>query len=135
MVQKNDRYELLRPAKSIGQFHRHFGNFAHKVRALSYLKRLGSQGVLHMSAIAVLSSRYLYQHLKDTYATLPAQGEQPRMHEFILTLKKDEFAAIEAIGIPRIQIIMRIGKLFLDYGLHAPTVAFPEQFGLMIEAH
>ena len=26
-----------------------------------------------------------------------------------------------------------MGKLFLDYGLHAPTVAFPEQFGLMIE--
>jgi glycine dehydrogenase len=29
--------------------------------------------------------------------------------------------------------IARIGKLYLDFGLHAPTVAFPEVYGLMIE--
>jgi glycine dehydrogenase len=27
----------------------------------------------------------------------------------------------------------KVGKLFLDFGLHAPTVAFPEVYGLMIE--
>ena len=26
-----------------------------------------------------------------------------------------------------------MGKLFLDFGLHAPTVSFPEPLGLMIE--
>ena len=34
---------------------------------------------------------------------------------------------------PKIQAIPQIGKLFLDFGFHAPTVAFPEIFGLMIE--
>lgn len=133
IIRNKGVYEAHRPAKSIGQFHRHFGNFAHKVRALTYLKRLGSEGIRHMSAVAVLSSRYLYEHLKTTYSTLPEVAVRPKMHEFILSLSKQELANIESLGIPRSQIIPRIGKLFLDYGLHAPTVAFPEQFGLMVE--
>jgi glycine dehydrogenase len=55
------------------------------------------------------------------------------MHEFILTLTKDTFARIEAGGTPKAQSIAKVGKLFLDFGLHAPTVAFPEIYGLMIE--
>jgi len=34
---------------------------------------------------------------------------------------------------PKSVVIPRIGKLFLDFGLHAPTVAFPEVLGLMVE--
>ena len=57
----------------------------------------------------------------------------PRMHEFILTLTDDDFKRIESAGVPKSAAIGRIGKLFLDFGFHAPTVAFPEVFGLMIE--
>jgi glycine dehydrogenase len=46
---------------------------------------------------------------------------------------EEDFKRIEASGIPRASIIARVGKLFLDFGFHAPTVAFPEVFGLMIE--
>jgi glycine dehydrogenase len=55
------------------------------------------------------------------------------MHEFILTLSDEDFANLENHGIPKNQAIPQIGKLFLDFGFHAPTVAFPEVFGLMIE--
>ena len=55
------------------------------------------------------------------------------MHEFILTLTEEDFKRIETAGLPRANIIARVGKLFLDFGFHAPTVAFPEVFGLMIE--
>jgi glycine dehydrogenase len=55
------------------------------------------------------------------------------MHEFILTLSDDDFSNLETNGIPKNQAIPQIGKLFLDFGFHAPTVAFPEIFGLMIE--
>ncbi len=55
------------------------------------------------------------------------------MHEFILSLPPESFAKIEKCGLPKAQIIAKIGKLFLDFGMHAPTVAFPEVFGLMIE--
>ena len=36
-------------------------------------------------------------------------------------------------GLPPAAVIPRIGKLFLDFGFHAPTVAWPEAFGLMVE--
>ena len=130
----NGLFRFARPAKSIGSFHRHHGNFAHKVRAYAYLLRLGKEGVPRMSALAVLAARYLQSRLTSAYPTLPAgAAEVPRMHEFILTLTEEDFAAIEAAGVPKAQAIPQVGKLFLDFGFHAPTVAFPEVYGLMIE--
>jgi len=124
----------VKPKYSIGSFHRHWGNFAHKVRVYTYLQRLGREGVTRMSAMSVLSSRYLHSKLLGHYPSLPTAAESiPRMHEFIITLSADDFKLIEASGIPKPNIISRVGKLFLDYGFHAPTVAFPEVFGLMIE--
>jgi len=122
------------PPKSIGTFHRNWGNFGHKVRAYAYLLRLGREGVPRMSSVAVLSSRYLFDRLRSRYPTLPSRaGKVPRMHEFILTLSDDDFERLEKVGIAKSQAIPQVGKLFLDFGFHAPTVAFPEVFGLMIE--
>lgn len=134
VVKKGETYDVVKAPKSIGTFHRHYGNFAHKIRAYAYIKALGGQGVREMSGVAVLSARYLYEKLKPTFPSLPEGCEQEvRMHEFILTISKDTFARIETGGTPKAQAIAKIGKLFLDYGLHAPTVAFPEVYGLMIE--
>ena len=131
---ENGIYQPVRPRHSVGSFHRHWGNFAHKVRCYTYLLRLGREGVRRMAAMAVLSSRYLFEKLQEDFPMLPAGArEEPRMHEFILTLSEEDFDRIEAAGVPRTQIIPQIGKLFLDFGFHAPTVAFPEAFGLMIE--
>lgn len=127
-------FKKTRASKCIGDFHRHDGNVAHKVRAYTYLKALGQDGVVAMSQIAVLSARYLFNKLKDVYPMLPIGADNtPRMHEFIITLSDDMFTHIEKSGTMKNQIIAKVGKLFLDFGLHAPTVAFPEVFGLMIE--
>jgi glycine dehydrogenase len=76
----------------------------------------------------------LFSKLTKLYPTLPVGAEStPRMHEFILTLSKESFASVERAGLARAVVIPRIGKLFLDFGFHAPTVAFPEVLGLMIE--
>jgi glycine dehydrogenase len=133
-VKGDQGYELVKPKKSIGSVQRHLGNFGHKIRCYTYLRALGREGVSKMSAVAVLSARYLYASLSKLYPTLPIGAEStPRMHEFILTLAKDSFAAAEKAGIPKAVLIPRIGKLFLDFGIHAPTVAFPEVLGLMVE--
>lgn len=124
----------VKPKRSIGSFHRHWGNFGHKVRAYTYLLRLGRQGVRRMSAISVLAARYVLTQLEGRYPTLPAgAGSVPRMHEFILTLSEEDFAKLETVGISRALAATRVGKLFLDFGFHAPTVAWPEPLGLMIE--
>ncbi len=134
VVKKNDQFDVVTPGKTIGSFHRHLGNFAHKVRAYAYIKALGGNGVREMSGVSVLAARYLYNKLKPIYPSLPENCEnEPRMHEFILTISKDTFDRIEKGGTPKAQAIAKIGKLYLDFGLHAPTVAFPEMYGLMIE--
>lgn len=135
-VRQNEKgqFESYKAKKSIGSFHRHYGNFAHKVRTLTYLRALGGEGVRKMSAVAVLSARYLLKELSRFAPTLPAGAEQTeRMHEFILTLSKEAFDKAQAAGVSKSQVIPMVGKLFLDFGLHAPTVAFPEVYGLMVE--
>ncbi len=130
----NNYFSSFKPKKSIGSFHRHWGNFAHKVRCYTYIKALGSDGIRKMAQYAVLSARYLFHQLKNEFPTLPFQGvETPRMHEFIITLSEETFENIEQAGVQKSLAISRVGKLFLDFGFHAPTVAFPETYGLMIE--
>jgi glycine dehydrogenase len=130
----NGVFTAVTPEKTIGSIHRHWGNFAHKVRAYTYIKALGTEGVQEMAAIAVLSAKYLYARMRDLYPTLPSNaGEVPRMHEFIFTISKETFDKAAAAGTPKAQVVGKIGKLFLDFGLHAPTVSFPEPYGLMVE--
>lgn len=131
---QDDQFVPVRPEQSIGSFHRHWGNFAHKIRCYSYLLRLGKEGVRRIAGVAVLSSRYLFARLASEFPVLPSgTASIPRMHEFILTLSDDQFKKLEEVGIAKSAAIPRVGKAFLDFGYHAPTVAFPEVFGLMIE--
>lgn len=133
-LKEGTNYRLVKPKHSIGSVQRHFGNFGHKIRCYTYLRALGREGVSKMSAVAVLSARYLFQNLVKLYPTLPIGAENtPRMHEFILTLSKESFAKAEKAGVAKALVIARVGKLFLDFGFHAPTVAFPEVLGLMVE--
>lgn len=134
VVKTDAGYVLEKAPKSIGSFHRHFGNFGHKVRCYTYVKRLGKQGIRQMSAIAVLASRYLKQKFVGRFEILPNGAlEQPCMHEFILSLPAKTFQKIIDVGIPKANVISRVGKLFLDFGYYGPTVAFPEVYGIMIE--
>lgn len=134
VVEKNGLYVREKAPQSIGSFHRHEGNFAHKVRAYTYLAALGTNGVRRISGMAVLAARYLQRRLESRFDILPeGTADNPRMHEFIVTLKPALFAKIEEQGIPKSAVIGRFGKLFLDFGFHAPTVSFPEVYGLMIE--
>ena len=51
---ENGVYTTFKASKSIGSFHRHHGNFAHKVRCYTYIKALGFEGTRAMSAAAVV---------------------------------------------------------------------------------
>ena len=131
---KEGQFVPVCPPNSIGSFHRHWGNFAHKVRCYTYLLRLGKVGVPRMSAVAVLASRYLLERLRNDFPLLPKGSDAvPRMHEFILSLDQSDFDRLEKVGVSTTNAVPTIGKAFLDFGYHAPTVAFPEIFGLMIE--
>ena len=128
------QFKAVKPSKSIGSFHRHWGNFNHKIRCLTYLKALGKEGVPRMSAIAVLSARYLFSQLLEHFDEIPAgSAVTPRMHEFVLSFRQEFWKLAEEAGVAKTAVMPGFGKLFLDFGYHAPTVAFPEPYGVMIE--
>ncbi len=134
ITRSGEGFSAKTPSKTIGSFHRNWGNFAHKVRCYAYLLRLGREGGPRMSGVAVLAARYLQHSLREDFPLLPAgTAGAPRMHEFILTLTEEQFAALESVGLSKPQAIPAFGKMFLDFGYHAPTVAFPEPLGLMFE--
>ena len=99
--------------RSIGRMHTFWGNFGILVRASSYARTLGSDGLRRVAERAVLNANYLAYRLRGTFdLAFPAQP----MHEFVLSARKQKARGAKA---------MDIAKRVLDYGFHAPTVYFP----------
>ena len=68
--------------QSIGRVRAFQGNFGMFVRAYTYIREMGGDGLKMASTLAVLNARYLWARLKDHYA---APIEQPCMHEVVLS--------------------------------------------------
>ncbi len=99
--------------QSIGPVHSVAGNFAVVVRAYAYLRRLGLDGLRHVSGMAVLNANYLKRLVEGRYRVPYSEGT---MHEFVASgdfLRKHGVRTFD------------VAKALLDYGFHAPTVYFP----------
>jgi glycine dehydrogenase subunit 2 len=118
MVSKNDDNYFLdysNEETSIGKVHTYYGNFAVNVRAYTYIKMLGPEGVRAAGENAVINANYLQARLKEYYNI--EHADQFCMHEFVAdgTKQKKEF------GVSTLDIAKRL----LDKGFHAPTIYFP----------
>ena len=100
--------------QSIGRVRSFQGNFGMFVRAYTYIREMGGDGLTMASTLAVLNARYLWARLKDHYY---APVNRPCMHEVVLSDSKLE----RETGVKTLDIAKRL----LDYGFHAPTVYFP----------
>jgi glycine dehydrogenase subunit 2 len=106
-------YGLVMPAQSIGRikgFHGHFGMI---VRAYTYMRIQGKQGLRDVSDHAVLNANYLRVLLRDTYHV---PYDRICMHEFVAEGRWDDVPDIRALD---------ISKRLMDYGFHPPTNYFP----------
>jgi glycine dehydrogenase subunit 2 len=101
-------------ALSIGPVHSFSGNFAVVVRAYTYLRRLGLEGLRNVSGMAVLNANYVKARIQDRY---PVPYSDGTMHEFVAS---GDF--LRKLGGVR---TFDVAKALLDYGFHAPTVYFP----------
>ncbi len=100
--------------QSVGRVRSFFGNFGMMVRAYTYIRELGHDGLKQVTDLAVLNANYLAARLKDEYSLA---FDKPMMHEAVFTDK-----AIEAeTGVKTLDIAKRL----IDYGFHPPTVYFP----------
>jgi glycine dehydrogenase len=91
----------------------------------AYIRMLGPHGVTAATKFAILNANYLKARLEKHFPVL-YQGKNGRVgHEFILNMKQfKEQAGIE---------VEDVAKRLMDYGFHAPTVAFPVHDTMMIE--
>lgn len=99
---------------TIGRMMNFYGNFSVLVRAYTYIRMLGAEGLRRVSENAITNANYLLQRLVGYYA-LPYP--RPVMHEFCLSGERQK----RECGIKTLDIAKRL----LDYGYHAPTVYFP----------
>ncbi|MCE5202995.1 MAG: aminomethyl-transferring glycine dehydrogenase subunit GcvPB [Actinomycetia bacterium] len=107
-------YHLHTPEKTIGRVRSFLGNVGVLVRAYSYIRALGGDGLKDVSEQAVLSANYLAQRLRGEYE-LPY--DRRCMHEFVLSAERQR----KEHGVRTLDIAKRL----LDYGIHPPTVYFP----------
>ena len=100
--------------ESIGRMMNFYGNFAVLVRAYTYIRMLGPDGLRRVSENAIINANYLLSKLLDSY-DLPYP--KPVLHEFCLSGDRQK----KAHGVKTLDIAKRL----LDYGFHAPTIYFP----------
>ena len=86
---------------------------------------MGSDGLTKATKMAIFNANYIKSKLEKYYKILYTGIKNRVAHEMILDCNSFKRSAdIEAID---------IAKRLMDYGFHAPTVAFPVHGTLMVE--
>jgi glycine dehydrogenase len=90
-----------------------------------YIKMLGGEGLTLSTKYAILNANYIKDRLKDHYPILYVGKNGRVAHEMILDCKEFKRTAHVEVA--------DLAKRLMDYGFHAPTVAFPVVDTLMVE--
>jgi glycine dehydrogenase subunit 2 len=98
---------------SIGRVRANFGNFLVLVRAYTYIRFHGPDGLRHVSESAVLNANYVMRALQDLY---DLAYDRHCMHEFVFSANRQRKNGAHALD---------IAKRLLDFGIHPPTIYFP----------
>ncbi|MFQ3542800.1 aminomethyl-transferring glycine dehydrogenase subunit GcvPB [Halobacillus rhizosphaerae] len=108
---------------SIGRVKPYYGNFGINVRAYTYIRTMGPEGLKKVSEYAVLNANYMMRRLQDEF-DLPF--DQHCKHEFVLSGKRQKKLGVRTLD---------IAKRLLDFGYHPPTIYFPinVEEALMVE--
>jgi glycine dehydrogenase subunit 2 len=124
LVKQGEKYmfDYNRP-DSIGRVKPFYGNFGINVRAYTYIRTMGPDGLKQVSEYAVLNANYMMRRLESEFE-LPYK--QHCKHEFVLSGKKQKKLGVRTLD---------IAKRLLDFGFHPPTIYFPlnVEEALMIE--
>ena len=124
LVKKDDVYtfEYDRP-ESIGRVKPFYGNFGINVRAYTYIRSMGPDGLKSISENAVLNANYMMRRL-EPYFDLPYNRHCK--HEFVLSGRRQKKLGVRTLD---------MAKRLLDFGYHPPTIYFPlnVEEGMMIE--
>lgn len=114
LVKQGDQYtfDYDRP-QSIGRIKPYYGNFGINVRAYTYIRSMGPDGLKAVTEYAVLNANYMMRRLQSAYE-LPF--DKHCKHEFVLSGKRQKKLGVRTLD---------IAKRLLDFGYHPPTIYFP----------
>jgi len=114
VINKKGKYELSEDfPDSMGKVHAFYGNIGVMIRAYSYIRSMGPDGLKKASQLAVLNAAYIKDNLKGTFH-LPY--DRPCMHECVFSDKLQEPYKVTTLDMV---------KRLMDYGFHPPTIYFP----------
>ncbi|MBI2654102.1 aminomethyl-transferring glycine dehydrogenase subunit GcvPB [Candidatus Woesearchaeota archaeon] len=97
---------------SIGRVRAFYGNFGILVRAYTYIRSNGFEGIRAIGENSVLNANYLLAKLKKHYHV---PYNRTCQHEFVLT---DKYLSNDVST-------NDVAKRLLDFGFYAPTIYFP----------
>ncbi len=109
--------------QSIGRVKPYYGNFGINVRAYTYIRSMGPDGLKAVTENAVINANYMMRRLAPFY-DLPY--DRHCKHEFVLSGRRQKKLGVRTLD---------IAKRLLDFGYHPPTIYFPlnVEEGMMIE--
>lgn len=114
-VEQDGAYAFAKAEQSLGEMKCFYGNFLVAVKALTYIKMLGKEGIPEASKNAVLNANYMMKKLSSAYDI--AFKPEVCMHEFVMDIGRQA----KETGVTA----MDIAKGLLDNGIHPPTMYFP----------
>lgn len=109
-------YIWQQPAQSIGRVKSFHGNFGMMVRAYTYIRMHGAEGLRRVSEDAVLNANYMQARLRQQGDYPVPHGDRFCMHEVVAQGK-----IVGAEGMHTLDVAKRL----IDYGYHPPTIYFP----------
>jgi glycine dehydrogenase subunit 2 len=98
---------------AIGRVKPYYGNFGINVRAYTYIRSMGPDGLKAVTEYAVLNANYMMRRLAPYY-DLPY--DRHCKHEFVISGKRQKKLGVRTLD---------IAKRLLDFGYHPPTIYFP----------
>ena len=99
---------------TIGRVRAFYGNFNVIVKAYTYIRSLGAEGLIRATEMAVLNANYIKEKLKP-YFDLPY--DRICMHECVFSGNRQ----VAENGVH----VSDIAKRLIDFGYHPPTIYFP----------
>jgi glycine dehydrogenase subunit 2 len=106
-------YSFTTPSRTIGRVKSFWGHVGMLVRAYTYIRMLGAEGLRGVAEHAVLNANYLRCRIQETYHV---PYDRLCKHEFVA---EGHFKDVEDVS------AMDISKRLIDYGVHPPTMYFP----------
>src|SRR5699024_10463322 len=114
VVKDGDSYRVEHNVPdSIGRVKPFYWNFGIFLRAYTYIRTMGPDGLKEVSENAVLNANYMMRRLEGTFE-LPYK--QHCKHEFVISGSRQKKMGVRTLD---------MAKRLLDFGYHPPTIYFP----------